>query len=51
MEQFNDFEDFTEDKKEDFYKKIGKNVARLRKKHKLSQLKLSQMMDINLHLF
>lgn len=43
MEQFNDFEDFTEEKKEEFYKLVGKNVARLRKKHQLSQLKLSQM--------
>jgi transcriptional regulator with XRE-family HTH domain len=43
MEKFNDIEDFTEEEKEKFYKKIGSNVARLRKKHKLSQLKLSQL--------
>ena len=29
------------DKTVEFYKKIGSNVARIRKKHKLSQLKLS----------
>ena len=34
-------EDFTDKQKEEFYKKIGSNVARIRKKHKLSQLKLS----------
>ncbi len=44
MDKFKDFEDFTEEKKEEFYKAIGKNVARIRKKHKLSQLKLSQLM-------
>ena len=43
MEEFNDIEDFTEEEKEKFYKGIGSNVARLRKKHKLSQLKLSQL--------
>ena len=42
MEKFNDIEDFTEEEKEIFYKNIGKNVSRLRKKHNLSQLKLSQ---------
>ena len=31
----------TEKQKEEFYKRIGSNVARIRKKHKLSQLKLS----------
>lgn len=44
MKEFNDFEDFTEEKKEEFYKQIGSNVARIRKKHKLSQLKLSQLL-------
>ncbi|WP_201522827.1 helix-turn-helix domain-containing protein [Aliarcobacter butzleri] len=43
MENFKNIEDFTEAKKEEFYKNIGKNVARIRKKHKLSQLKLSQL--------
>ncbi|MCG3655898.1 helix-turn-helix domain-containing protein [Aliarcobacter butzleri] len=43
MENFKNIEDFTEEKKEEFYKNIGKNVARIRKKHKLSQLKLSQL--------
>jgi transcriptional regulator with XRE-family HTH domain len=43
MEIFNDFEDFSDDKKEEFFKVIGKNVSRIRKKHKLSQLKLSQL--------
>lgn len=43
MEDFKNIEDFTEEKKEEFYKNIGKNVARIRKKHKLSQLKLSQL--------
>lgn len=41
MEDFRNIEDFTEEQLEKFYKKIGSNVARLRKKHKLSQLKLS----------
>lgn len=41
MEEFRNIEDFTEEQLEKFYKKIGSNVARLRKKHKLSQLKLS----------
>jgi transcriptional regulator with XRE-family HTH domain len=44
MEDFKDFEDFTEEKKELFFKNIGKNISRIRKKHKLSQLKLSQLM-------
>ena len=43
MEKFKDIEDFTEEEKEIFYKNIGKNVSRLRKKHNLSQLKLSQL--------
>ncbi len=43
MNQFKDFEDFTDEKVEEFYKKIGQNVARLRKKHKLSQMKLSEL--------
>lgn len=43
MEDFKNIEDFTEEKKEAFYKKIGKNVSRIRKKHRLSQLKLSQL--------
>lgn len=43
MEDFKNIEDFTEEKKEVFYKKIGKNVSRIRKKHRLSQLKLSQL--------
>lgn len=44
MEDFKDFEDFTEENKELFFKNIGKNISRIRKKHKLSQLKLSQLM-------
>jgi len=44
MENYQDFENFTEEKKEEFYKLIGSNVARIRKKHKLSQLKLSQLL-------
>lgn len=43
MEQFKDFEDFTEEKKIEFYKLIGKNVSLIRKKHKLSQMKLSEL--------
>ena len=43
MEQFKDFEDFTEERKVEFYKNIGKNVSTLRKKHKLSQMKLSEL--------
>ena len=43
METFRNIEDFTEDKKEEFYKNVGMNVSRIRKKHKLSQLKLSQL--------
>lgn len=31
MNKFKDVEDFTDEEKEIFYKKIGKNVARLRK--------------------
>ena len=41
MEEFRNIEDFTEEQLKKFYKKIGSNVARLRKNHKLSQLKLS----------
>ena len=41
MNKFQNIEDFTEKHKEEFYKRIGSNVARIRKKHKLSQLKLS----------
>ncbi|WP_228286224.1 XRE family transcriptional regulator [Arcobacter vandammei] len=44
MKEFKNIEDFTEEQKENFYKNIGKNVAKMRKKHKLSQLKLSQLM-------
>jgi len=44
MERYKDFENFTEEKKEDFYRLVGANVARIRKKHKLSQLKLSQLL-------
>lgn len=32
MEEFRNIEDFTEEQLEKFYKKIGSNVARLRKK-------------------
>ena len=35
METFRNIEDFTEDKKEEFYKNVGMNVSRIRKKHKL----------------
>ena len=42
MNKFKDVEDFTDEEKEIFYKKIGGNVARLRKKHNRSQLRLSQ---------
>jgi transcriptional regulator with XRE-family HTH domain len=38
MKEFKNIE-----QKENFYKNIGKNVAKMRKKHKLSQLKLSQL--------
>ena len=44
MDNFKDFEDFTDEKREAFYKLVGKNVSRIRKKHKLSQLKLSELM-------
>lgn len=43
MEDFRNIEDFTEEQKETFYKIIGKNVARIRKNHNISQLKLSQL--------
>lgn len=43
MKEFKNIEDFSQEQKEIFYKKIGKNVARIRKKHNLSQLKLSQL--------
>ncbi|RBQ31228.1 transcriptional regulator [Arcobacter sp. FW59] len=43
MEAFKNIEDFTDEQKEKFYKNIGNNVARIRKKHRLSQLKLSQL--------
>lgn len=43
MNNFRDSEDFSDEQKEEFYKLVGKNVARLRKKHNLSQLKLSQL--------
>ena len=43
MVNFKNIEDLKKKKKEKFYKNIGKNVAKLRKKHKLSQLKLSQL--------
>ena len=41
MEEFRNIEDFTEEQLEKFYKKIGSNVARLRKEANLSQLALS----------
>jgi transcriptional regulator with XRE-family HTH domain len=41
MNKFQNIEEFTDKQKEEFYKRIGSNVARIRKKHKLSQLKLS----------
>ena len=43
MEQFKDFEDFTEEKKTEFYKLVGKNVSIIRKKHNLSHMKLSEL--------
>lgn len=43
MNNFRDSEEFSDEQKEEFYKLVGKNVARLRKKHNLSQLKLSQL--------
>lgn len=43
MNNFRDSEDFSDEQKEEFYKLVGKNVARLRKKHNLSQLKLNQL--------
>ena len=45
MSEFNDIENFTDEQLEEFYKLIGSNVARLRKKHKLSQLRLSEMLN------
>lgn len=49
INKFNDVEDFSEENKKLFYKQLGKCVARLRKKHKLSQMKLSETMDISQH--
>jgi len=46
LDNFKDFDEFTEEKKEAFYKLVGKNVSRIRKKHKLSQLKLSKRIEI-----
>lgn len=45
MTQYNDIENFTQEQLEEFYKLIGQNVAKIRKKHKLSQLKLSQLLN------
>lgn len=44
IKKFNNIEDFSEKDKEEFYKKIGKNVAEIRKKNNISQLKLSQLL-------
>jgi len=44
MNKFKNIEDFTQKDKEQFYKKIGKNVKRLRKKHNLSQMALSSLL-------
>lgn len=41
---FKNVEDFTEKDKEAFFKKIGQNVKRLRKKHKISQMALSNLL-------
>lgn len=43
MNEFKNIEDFSDEQKENFYKNIGRNVAKIRKKHNLSQLKLSQL--------
>lgn len=44
MNKFKNIEDFTQKDKEQFYKKVGENVKRLRKKHKLSQMALSNLL-------
>lgn len=41
---FKDIDEMPPNEIENVHKQIGKNVARLRKKHKLSQLKLSEML-------
>ncbi|RLA82434.1 MAG: XRE family transcriptional regulator [Epsilonproteobacteria bacterium] len=41
---FNNIEDLDDNYIKNFYKSIGKNVSRIRKKHKLSQLELSLLL-------
>jgi transcriptional regulator with XRE-family HTH domain len=42
--ELNNIENLNEDFIKEFYKSIGKNVASLRKKHKISQLDLAHML-------
>ncbi len=42
--QFKNVEDFTEQDKEAFFKNIGTNVKRIRKKHGLSQMALANLL-------
>lgn len=42
--KFKNIEDFTEKDKEAFFKSIGANVKRLRKKHNLSQMALANLL-------
>jgi len=42
--QFKNIENFTDKDKESFFKNIGNNVKRLRKKHKLSQMALANLL-------
>jgi len=44
LNNYKNIDDFTDKDKEKFFKKIGKNVKRLRKKHKLSQMALSNLL-------
>jgi transcriptional regulator with XRE-family HTH domain len=44
MYKFNDIDNFSEQELEIFYRNIGKNIKELRKKHKISQMQLSQLL-------
>ncbi len=43
--KFRNLEDFKEKDKENFYKKVGLNVKKMRKKHGLSQMALSNLLN------
>jgi ribosome-binding protein aMBF1 (putative translation factor) len=42
---FKDIEELKEEELASFYKKVGSNVKALRKKHGISQMQLSQMLN------